>query len=252
MTPLIEKYYDVEEIREIARSKGYDEVTLRVFVRLLDSTLADEEQDGPNEEEGATTVLAYVDKYMQVFEPIWKAGYSEAWSSAYAHEQFFEYSTEHAAGLAYEASYEVIPAQALADITLFAKQTGRDELFIKHFVQLVKEEGATPREPIEIQAESYSKIYREQIAAGKSEVFSHKYADLMACDGYTEVSCYAEALELENALKAGYSEEQARYIAFEMGEYIGNNFTRYEATLDDEYVEMQRVEVYGEVEKRLK
>ncbi|MDX9695236.1 MAG: hypothetical protein RBT49_05550 [Bacteroidales bacterium] len=90
------------------------------------------------------------------------------------------------------------------------------------------------------QASEYSKIYKEQITKGKSEIFAHKYADLMASKEYTELGCYAEAIEYEKALNEGFSERYASSFAMHLSEYIANYFTNYEETINNKLVILER------------
>ena len=97
----------------------------------------------------------------------------------------------------------------------------------------------------------YSKIYKEQIEIGKSDIFAFKYAEKMAKKEYYTLSCYIEALEYESALNKGYSTLIAELISSELSELILNNYSSYEEALEDDFFNHERNRIEGSCKNKL-
>ena len=54
------------------------------------------------------------------------------------------------------------------------------------------------------------------------------------------IFCFLEAVEFEKAINAGYSKYYAEVFSSFLAEYIANDFSRYEDSVGDELVEIER------------
>lgn len=239
MTPLIEKYISLENIKHIVKEKEWDEVIFQEFIRFLDYNLEQDDRLGFDEEDHENSSLDYATEYIDEVVKERNKGFSITWAKEYAIIKILEVNRNPPA-MAYWAVKKVDAAQALKDIQLYGKLTNRDELFVKHFVHLLTVDVPNVSPSVEEQSIVYSKIFMEQITKGKSEAFAFKYASTKAEGAFTEIGCYTVAAEYEKATTSGYPLEYAEAIADEMSEYIANHFNNYEEALTDELVEMKR------------
>jgi hypothetical protein len=201
----------------------------------LDTLLQDEEKYPDQEPIDLNDLIESANDYIVFFAAKIVEGYSRGWARGWAQHAWIGESENRWLRNAYFEARRENKDQVIEDLKLFCKIQNADEFFTRHFIYLMGEgEGnATPN--AEVQAESYSRIFKEQIAKGKTEVFSHMYADLMAGEVYSELGCYAEAAEYEKALLEGNSENYAASFAFKMAEYIANYCSSYEEALKNRY-----------------
>jgi len=247
MTELIEKYFNTEKIKKIAIEKKYDEISYNEFIRFIDITLADDIRLNSLEVDYENDILEFVAGYMDCFTKEREKGYSVEWAKEYAIQVLYE-NGEHAIAYAYETAKEHSPEQAQADLKLYCITTRRDELFEKHFKYLLEVDVPNAEIPIEKQAEEYSRIYKEQIKKGSSEIFANHYADLKASDIYSELGCYSEAKEYEKAILAGYSKAYASAFAMDISEYIANNCSSYKESIEDVLVKIEKKKLETELQ----
>ena len=144
----------------------------------------------------------YIDKFMiQINE-----GHSEEWAHIVAR------SMEDNSYVVVADAYHSMPSElAKQELRIHCKSLGGDEFFEKHYLYLF-EIGESLNNPQKIAFE-YSKIYKQQISTGKSEVFAHQYADLMSGDEFVETYCRKYAYAYDKALSEGKSEEYAKLFA---------------------------------------
>lgn len=238
MTELVQKHFGIEKIKDIVNNKDYDEISENEFIRFIDQTLKNEEEDGCDDEDKAG-ILRYADEYMSIF--VWerKRGFSVAWAKEYADKHIKE-EEDNAPAYAYKAARKINSAQALADLRLYAELTNRDELFIKHFAFLIEADVPNPTPSVESQAEEYSRLFKQQIAKGKSEIFANHYSDLMATNDSSEFESYIEAAEYEKAILDGFNHSYSSIFAEKISDYIVNHWNNYEESFNDPLVIMER------------
>jgi hypothetical protein len=116
-------------------------------------------------------------------------------------------------------------------LRLHCKSFGGDELFEKHYLFLF-EIGEGWNNPQEI-ALKYSRIYKQQIAKGKNEIFAHQYADLMSSNEYVEIYYKKYAYAYDEALSEGKSKEYAVLFADMYGDGAANYGEREEKDIPE-------------------
>lgn len=244
MTPLIEKYMNVERIREIIIREKYDNISKDEFIRFLDLVVRDAEKDNDFRKGYEEEFLDFLQGYMDSFVAEREKGFSVAWSRSIAYSVLE--MNNHAIACAYLEAFNLNQEQAQEDLLLYAKIKKLDVFFTKHFVFLLTVDSPFQEPTVEKQAIDYSEIFQEQISKGKSEIFADKYADLKACGKYSELGCYAEAAEYEKALSAGFSESEANCYADKISEYIANYCSSYEESLTNPFANQERLKLEKE------
>lgn len=242
MTELIERYLDAEKIKKIAIEKNYDEISFKEFVRFIDITLEKNLKCNSLEDDYENAILEFVDRYMDSFTTEREKGFSVAWSKEYAIQVLHE-NGEHAIANAYIAAEEHSTEQAQADLKLYCIITQRDELFDKHFKYLLEIDVPNTEIPIEKQAEEYSRIYKQQIENGKTEVFAHQYADLIAGKEFHQIYCEDYAFAYDKAIQEGKSAEYASTFADKYAGELVNIKRRAEIYDDEEMLDYTKEKV---------
>lgn len=245
MTEMIERYIDTKKIKSIALEKNFDDVIMNEYIRFLSCHLQQDHDLGHFEEIEEESMLSYSNEYIDAFIEERKKGFSAVWSR-YFIETLHGEPNLNAASAAYYFVEKQDHEQALKDLQLYANNTGRDQLFVKHFSYIIKNGGYNDSPSPEEQAIQYSELFRQQISEGKSELFADKYADLKSLGKYSELGCYAEAIEYENAIQSGLPKQIASIVAMEISDYIANQFHDYADAVTDEIVLSKRLKLTNE------
>lgn len=236
---LIEKYLDVNEVEAIKNMNQLDEETYDELKRYLVYHLKQKEKYNEEEEGYEVSLLDDATEYVKLISTFRDEGYGFHWAKAYA-STTLEDENRNPASKAYTNEKKIDSERAMQDLKLYAKKTGKDEYFVKHFHFLSEVEAPNVSPSFEQQATTYSEIYKNEIAKGNSDVFAKKYAGCIAGGDHTELGCYAEAKEFEKCIVKGDTKEFAEVYAMKMAEYIANYCSSYEASLDDELVNVER------------
>ena len=168
----------------------------------------------------------YIDKFMVQINK----GHSEEWAHLVA-----KYTEDKDCVIIANAYNSMSPELAKRELRLHCKSLGGDEFFEKHYLYLY-EIGRGWYNPLEIAFE-YSRIYKQQIAEGKSEIFAHHYADLMAADEYVEIYCEKYAYAYDKALSEGKSRVYAELFADKYGDGAVNYGEREEEDIPESWEE---------------
>jgi hypothetical protein len=98
----------------------------------------------------------------------------------------------------------------------------------------------------EEKARKYSKIYKEQIANGKPQIFAHEFADLMADGTYHKIYCENYAFAFDNAISQGNSLEYAKKYADLYGTALVDIKRRAGISDDEELIDynIEKVNAY--------
>jgi len=222
------------ELIEIFHQKSIPEKYHSRFITEYDSTFNEfyeEAKDWPDEDyeedesvqgDALKVTFMYIEPFMQQIE----IGHSEQWAEIMAkyHEED-EYVAFH---YAYTGIYEKNQEQAKEELLIHCKYLNTDEHFIRYFLYLFNI-GEGYSEPIE-KAKVYSEMYNKQINLGKSVVFAHEYADLMAWDNVKSY-CEAYATAYDDSLQAGRSEDYARRYAEMYGDFVTDNYSKFSDVL---------------------
>ena len=249
MSELSDKYYSKEELLIIAKEKNIPEKYFKDFILFIEDDINQMTNDGELRENeiGQSAIHFAIDYFNKFYKEIRK-GHNEVWANLFS--KCIEEGSR-AIDETYQSLKKIDPAKALKELEIHCKAVGGDDLYIKHFVYLI-EVGVDNSAPSpDEQAATYSKLFKEQIKQGKSEIFAHNYADLMAMHEYSELGCYAEAAEYEKSINAGNTEQYARAYAMKIAKYIENYCSSYEEFLKEPYYNIERKKIEEEL-KHLK
>lgn len=178
-------------------------------------------EDNEFEEEDSIQVMALtvaLERIKKMSKEIEK-GHGEKWA------EIISFSSEEGEPLISHTYMELmkIDAQlAKNEIQILAKSFLEDEYFEKHYLFLF-EVVADIKGRIET-AKEYSKIYKEQIKDGKSDVFSHEYADLMSENEESDIYCIAYALGYEHNYLINNNKEHSQKFAYDFADYVDKNY----------------------------
>lgn len=239
MTPLIEKYINPGKTEQISIEKNFDKLTYDEFIRFLDYNLEQDDRLGFDDLGHEKYMLEFVCEYIDAFIVERNKGFSETWAREYTYIKLYEENINPAA-IACSKLLKIYEEQAMIDLKIYCQLTNRDEIFFRHFLHLLKTDFPNVTPSVELQAESFSKIFKEQIKNGKNELFGNKYAELMASEEDSDLSCFTEAIEYEKAILSGYSIAYAEAFAFQIAEYISNYYLTYEDSIGKELVDLER------------
>ena len=121
---------------------------------------------------------------------------------------------------AYHDLMEINSELAKKELKIHSKSFNEDEYFEKHYIYLFEIiDDVNGR--IE-KAKKYSKLFKEQIANGESEIFAHKYSNLMADGDYHKIYCKEYAFAYDNAITNNKSNEYAEEYAEKYGSALAN------------------------------
>lgn len=241
MTPLIEKYINTEKLKSIAKEKNFDEESYQEFIRFLDYNLEQEERLGFDESEvdHETSMLKYVCDYINEIIKEKVKGFSTIWAREYVKESLFEES-QNSSALAYYEVKKTDPEQALKDLNLYSKLTNRDYLFVKHFTHLIEIDVPNVTPSVEAQSIEYSRIYKEQIELGRTELFADKYSALIAEKQSHEIYCDDYAFAYDKVIQDGKSEEYASNYARKYAEELVDVKRRAGISDDEELIDFKK------------
>jgi hypothetical protein len=237
MAKLIDKYFTKEEQINLSKEHYIPEIYYNDLISFIEKdiqTLIDLGNSDINEIRQAT--ISEASDYFKKFDNEIQKGHSIEWSSFYA-ESIEDPFTE-----TYKHIKKINPELARKELEIHCKAMKRDDLYTKIFIYLM-DNGFAFDNPDKM-AETYSKIYKEQILAGKSEIFANKYADLIVVDKYKNFASFVEASEYEKAFNATKLKEYAYDYSEAISDFIVRHFSSYEiAIIDNLYkTEKQKIE----------
>lgn len=253
MAEFLTNCFSKQEIKEIAVQNNIPESLQDAFREQLEFDVNDMFSDPAQVEDGniCERALAYALRYIEVYSDELQKGHGDRWAKLYA-KSFYTAMGDHVEPEKYEAldfAYEELRKadKELADreATFYCLKKSRSNLFIKHFLHLLNGAGEG-FEDAETKAATYERVYNEQLAAGKSELFAHEYADIVADDTYRESYAYAYAWAYEQASNEGRSDEYVTEYAYKVADYVGDNFSSFEkaAGLWDFQIEMDKINAF--------
>jgi hypothetical protein len=210
------KAHTHDELANIFKTKGIEEKYYSKFFQYYDTCFEELNEDYKNytvedfKEEGSVqdSALYVTNLYIEPFLDEVSKGHGEDWA------HFFAYCLEegeHKVYTVYEELYALDPQLAKQEIVIHCNTLQGDEHFVKHYLFLF-EIGDGILEP-EKKSRKYSQIYKEQLAKGKSPIFSHEFADLMADGTYHRIYCEEFAYAYDKAMSQGKSLEYGRHYA---------------------------------------
>jgi hypothetical protein len=198
----------------------------------------DDWRDGDSVQASALWCTNYfIKRYLELMAK----GHGEEWAHELAHTAE---EGERAVFFVYSDLSAINPELAKKELLIHAKSFGYDEYFEKHFIFLF-EEVADPVGRIE-SAKNYSRIYKEQLSKGKSEIYAHHYADLISYGDYNEIYCEEYAFAFDKAISENKNENYAIVYADKYGSALVNIKGRYGISDDEEMIDfaIQKVNAY--------
>jgi len=168
-------------------------------------------------------------------------GHGEEW--AYSFSDCVE-DGESAIYFTYNNVKSIDPDMAKKELLIHTKSLGGDAYFQNHYIHLFEVQ-ANPTGRIEA-AQKYSRLYKEQLAKGKSELFAHQYAGLMADGAYHQIYCEDYAFAYEDALLQKRSEEFASIYANKYASALVNIKRRHGISDDERMIgfAIEKVKAY--------
>ena len=204
------------------------------YYQLCFGELYDDMKDESDEDFGSESLqasaLSFSIEYMNSFTESIRRGHCEEWAAIIA--KYIDEKEYVAFDYAYSGIYEKDPQQAKEELLIHCKHLNADEHYIRYFLYMFDQKMGYEN-PLE-KAKKYSEFYGKMIALGKSAVFAHEYADLMAWDTYTEVGCFSYAFAYDNAIQNGKSKDYAQRYGDIFSDYVGNHFGNFSQTENDE------------------
>jgi len=178
----------------------------------------------------------FIQKYIGFIEK----GHGEEWSHQMAHSLE---GGERAVYFVHSDLEAINPELAKKELLLYTKALCGDEYFKKYYL-LLFEVQADPNGRIET-AQNYSRIFKEQVAKGKSEIYAHHYADYMADGTYNEIYCEEYAFAFDKAINEKKSEVYARIYANKYASALIDIKARFGISDDEEMIDFAIEKVNG-------
>ena len=238
-----------EELKVFLKEKNIDE---KYFLKFLDSYKIcfdewfeyykdwedDEFENGDSVQAKALDVSMM--RLVVFLEEIAK-GHGEEWAQIIVNNSE---EGERAIFFAYHDLIKINSELAKKELLIHCKSLGEDKYFEKYYIYLFeivdKVNGRIEK------AREYSKLYKEQIAKGKSEVYAHVYSDLILHGEFHKIYCEEYAYAYEKAINDGKSDRYAREFAEKYGEALVDIKRRYGISEDEEHINyaIEKVIVY--------
>lgn len=202
----------------------YDRIYNEFYEEAKDWPDEDYEEDESVQGDALNVTFQFIESFLEQIQ----IGHGEEWAEIMA--KYRSESEDLALDYAYNGVSEKDPAKAEVELLILCKYLNGDEHFARYLLYLFKI-GEGYEEPL-VKAKEYSNVYNKQIKLGKSDVFAHEYADLMAWE-YVESFFDAFATTYEQSLLAGKSEEYARRYAVMYSDWIGERYGKLSEALKD-------------------
>lgn len=172
-------------------------------------------------EEVKQDALDIITEYSRVFMKEINLGHGEEWSDLVTKEGMYSDKYDEAIYYAYKELSKKDKELAMKELSIYRKFIDEDEFFEKHYIFLCERGELCDLSKEEV-ARNYSEIYKQQIALGKSELYSHHYAEQKAYDMYAEIYCSKFAHAIEQLILNGFSGCKAIFIAHDYAKAIVN------------------------------
>lgn len=174
-----------QKLLEEYKKEQFSEDYYPYFEKKYRSYVIDDVDDCYNSETLKKTTLELSKEYIRSIISQLKIGHGMEWSERYAsclEEDEKIYNV-------YRELEETDEELAVKEIRIHSHSYGQDKHFEKFFVELLTEYDPFTDEEIERYAKRYSELYKQEIAAGKSECYAQKYAEIAAFEQYIDEYC---------------------------------------------------------------
>ena len=211
------------ELIEIFKQQGIDSKYQNKFLDYYNSCFDDlfeYEKDCDNDywKEGDSiheTSLSFTKEDLTKYIELINKGHSEKWSDSLACT-----IEEGEAAIFHTHSdlQKVDKNLAQKDLVIYTKSLGGDALFEKYYLYLFAElddvDGRIEK------ARKYSKIYKEEIAKGKTEIYADKYADFLAEGEFCKTYCEQYAFAFDKAVSENRTDYYTKVYAKKYAECL--------------------------------
>lgn len=164
-------------------------------------------EDTPENQSNAICSLDMTDNYIVIYVEEREKGHCHEWSNTYA---YYSVLGEKEYWIARYALDSLKEDERDKELDIHAKSINEDPVFIEQYKCLFDEGECDARD----MANDYCQAYHQCIAKGKSEVYSHAYADIVN-EGYYEEFCEIHAEAYELAINHGMD----KYEAYMFGDF---------------------------------
>lgn len=241
MAQLYECYYSKEELRIIASKHNIPTEYFSEFENYINKEIEEDYKDeNLNIEENKLTCIKYsIEKITKLYTSL-NSGHSRLWADLYANN-YLELDNE-AFDFAYSELKIVNLELANKELLIHCKSNNYDDLYTKYFMKLMLYENFLNADKI---AKEYSKLYKEQIIKGKSELFAEIFSELRCYNEYTLDYCLKYAETYCNAIIEGKSTKYAEIYANKISDSFYNYSYWYgkESLIDDENFEYEKIKI---------
>jgi hypothetical protein len=235
-----------EELIVIFNQENIDKKYLSIFLSNYKICFDELYEDWKDEDFEAgdsvqASALLFAKMRVKTYTEQLAKGHGEEWAHIIANTQA---EGEIAIYLAYQDLMITNSELAKKELLIYCKSLGGDKYFEKHYIylfEIVDEiNGRIDK------AKEYSKLFKEQIAKGKSEVYAHEYSDLISEGDFHKIYCEEYAYAYDKAINEGKSERYAREFAEKYGEALVDIKRRYGISEDEELIDhaIEKVNVY--------
>lgn len=213
MTPIIEQYIGKEHFEKVMVTfKDNQEAADEMLSFLTDFLTALECDDAIDEDYTPASLLQVPLNYIGFYAKSREQGFSIMWSKRYADYQISDDTRDLICRL-YRAVAESSQEEADKDLTVFCRINDGDKLYEAYLKEGMADCDGCIGKTVEERAADYSRIFKEQVAKGKSELYAYHYARLMAGDFYDPIYCEDYAIAFERSILNHKSEEYANVYA---------------------------------------
>lgn len=219
------KHTNTELIEIYTNHKG-DNLHAEYFIAVYENAFEDfyENQDWEDENESVKehTLKFCLKLYLPIFLKYLKIGHHPIWANEIADSAEDE---AKAIIITYHKLKKENPELAKKELEIYVNSLSNDESFIKYYIFLMEHDF---EKNLEERAFNYVKIFKEQIANGKSEIYAHEYADCsVSTMRYSKSYCEAYAFGFDESIKAGKDENLSRIFANKFSDFVVNGFLNY-------------------------
>ena len=161
----------------------------------------DPDYEGSPDEDNAHSSINLTNEYIVYYVAEIEKGHCQQWAHSYA---FYSVSGEDEYWIVRYALDTLEENERDKELDIHAKTINEDHVFIVRYKYLFNEGVCDAKK----MADDYCRAYHQCIEKGKSEVYSHAYADIVN-NGYYEEFCEIHAEAYELAIKHGMNEDDA-------------------------------------------
>jgi hypothetical protein len=238
-----------EELKLIFNQENIDD---KYFIKFLDNykrgfdELFEDYKDWKDEEFEAddsvqNSALSFAIMRIKKYAEQIAKGHGEEWAQIIVNNSE---EGEREIFFAYQDLIKINSELAKKELLIYCKYLGGDKYFEKHYIylfEIVDEiDGRIEK------AKEYSKLFKEQIAKGKSEVYAHEYSNLISDGEFHKIYCEEYAYAYDKAINEDKSERYSREFAEKYGDALVDIKRRYGISEDEEQIDyaIEKVNVY--------